>query len=250
MSVNFTGAKARVLIVDHDAALLEDLRSSLIHYGFDVSVERSLNSGIEQVSTTKVDVVVTNVILPDGSGSDLLRAIRATAYVPVVFLKERGDAADRARGLEMGADDYLSKPFSSAELVARIRALVRRVHTALGVHATLSEAPSVSIRVGELTLFRQIRKAAYSGNDLDLTEVEFNLLEYLLCHCGSVVSRQELMRAGLGRKQGIFDRSVDVHLSRIRKKLKKAGGTAQQIKSIRGVGYILAAKCRDNSVAA
>jgi DNA-binding response OmpR family regulator len=163
----------------------------------------------------------------------------------VLLLTARGEAVDRILGLEIGADDYLAKPFDPRELVARIRAIFRRTREAPLVIAR-SDHEEV-LRVGDITMSLGTRTVTCSNTPIDLTSVEFNVLELLLRNAGSVVTREQIAEVALGRPLNIFDRSVDVHVSRLRKKLSTCPGTDELIRPIRGTGYFLAAKTPEKS---
>ena len=179
------------------------------------------------------------VMLPGGSGFELLKALRHDSAVPVLLLTARGEAVDRILGLEIGADDYLAKPFDPRELVARIRAVLRRTReTAAG--AGRGEQDEI-LKSSGIELSLGTRNVTFAGEPVDLTSVEFNVLELLLRHAGSVVTREQIAEVALGRPLNAFDRSVDVHVSRLRKKLAGFPGTDDLIRPIRGVGYFLAA---------
>jgi DNA-binding response OmpR family regulator len=227
-----------VLIVDNDSNFRTDVRQHLEIGGGAVYAVADLEAGMSVVSAGGIDAIIADVDLPDGSGLDLLRAIRTTSSVPVLLLKQHAESAERVLGLDSGADDYLSKPCDVQELVARLHAVLRRSRR----EPEVLETGDV-IKVGELTLSPALRRATCYDKELELTSVEFNLLEHLLRNCGRVVSREELVRVGLGREMGILDRSVDVHLSRLRKKLEQCGSTDEHIKSVRGAGYMLAGLC-------
>jgi DNA-binding response OmpR family regulator len=175
--------------------------------------------------------VVLDVMLPKMNGFDVLRRIRNTSRIPVLLLTARGEDVDRIVGLEIGADDYLPKPFNPRELVARIRAVLRRTKTAEG-------SPGDTLRVGGIELNPATRTVLQDGRRVDLTSVEFNLLQVLLQEAGQVVSRERLVDSVLGRKFSPFDRSIDMHVSKVRKKLGDADDGADYIKTVRGVGYI------------
>jgi two-component system response regulator CpxR len=178
-------------------------------------------------------LAVLDVMLPGINGFEVLRRIRATSRLPVLLLTARGEDVDRIVGLEIGADDYLPKPFNPRELVARIRAILRRTR------ADGNGAPSAPdmVRVGDVELDPATRMVRLRGQPVDLTSVEFNLLEVLLREAGRVVPRERLVNAVLSRKFSPFDRSIDMHVSKVRKKLGDTDSD-EHIKTIRGVGYI------------
>jgi two-component system response regulator CpxR len=181
---------------------------------------------------------VLDVMLPGMSGFDVLRRVRATSRIPVLLLTARGEDVDRIVGLEIGADDYLPKPFNPRELVARIRAILRR--SAADPKAIGSPRPPEILRVGDIELDPATRTVRHAGETVELTSVEFNLLEVLLREAGRVVTREQLVSAVLSRKFSPFDRSIDMHVSKVRKKLGDTNGEEEHIKTVRGVGYILA----------
>ncbi len=182
-------------------------------------------------------LVVLDVMLPGLNGFEVLRRIRNKSRIPVLLLTARGEDVDRIVGLEIGADDYLPKPFNPRELVARIRAILRRTRTAERPGA--GQPPEI-LRVGDIELDPATRTVRQNGNPVELTSVEFNLLEVLLREAGRVVSRERLVDTVLSRKFSPFDRSIDMHVSKIRRKLGDSDTGADHIKTVRGVGYIFA----------
>jgi len=176
-------------------------------------------------------------MLPGMNGFDVLRRLRVASKTPVLLLTARGEDVDRIVGLEIGADDYLPKPFNPRELVARIRAILRR--TKGGGKAETENIPEV-IRVGDVELDPATRIVLRSGTPVDLTSVEFNLLHALLREAGRVVTREHLVDTVLSRKFSPFDRSIDMHVSKVRKKLGDSDSGPDHIKTVRGVGYIFA----------
>jgi two-component system response regulator CpxR len=172
-------------------------------------------------------------MLPGLNGFDVLRKLRNSSRTPVLLLTARGEAVDRIVGLEIGADDYLPKPFNPRELVARIRAILRRTG---GGDEALGEV----LRVGDVELDPATRTVRHAGKPVDLTSVEFNLLQVLLREAGRVVTREKLVDAVLSRKFSPFDRSIDMHVSKVRRKLGDADTGSDHIKTVRGVGYIFA----------
>jgi len=201
---------------------------------FEIEAVHSGNRGLERALSGDHILVVLDVMLPGLNGFEVLRRLRGSAScVPVLLLTARGDDVDRIVGLEIGADDYLPKPFNPRELVARIHAILRRTRD----KAYTSAKPEV-IRVGDVELDTGTRSVRSSGAPVELTAVEFSLLEVLLRHAGRVVSREELVRAALGRAFSPYDRSVDMHVSKLRKKLGDQASPGEHIKTVRGAGYI------------
>ena len=229
----------QLLIIDDDRALVNLLKRFLEAEGFHVDAAYDHDSGLAAARTSQHEMIILDVMLPGGSGFELLKALRHDSPVPVRLLTARGEAVDRILGLEIGADDYLAKPFDPRELVARIRAVLRRTReAAAGLTRT---DPDEVLRVGDIELALGTRNVTCQGKPVDLTSVEFNVLELLLRNAGSVVTREQIAEIALGRPLNAFDRSVDVHVSRLRKKLGSFPGTEELIRPIRGVGYFLAA---------
>jgi two-component system response regulator CpxR len=226
---------SRVLIVDDDQGLVSLLQRFLQNEGFQVFAVYDHRSGLDAALTGEYDVIILDVMLPGGSGFELLKALRAHSRVPVILLTARGEAVDRILGLEIGADDYVPKPFDPRELVARIRAVLRRSQE---LH---NDSPTDdSLTVGDISLSLLSRTALCNRVAVELTGAEFNMLELLLRRSGAVVTREELAQAALGRPLSAFDRSVDVHVSRLRKKLGCVPGGEERIRPVRGIGYFYA----------
>lgn len=229
----------RLLIVDDDHALVNLLKRFLEGEGFQIDAAYDRDSGLNAALTGDHELIILDVMLPGGTGFELLKSLRQRSSVPVLLLTARGEAVDRILGLEIGADDYLAKPFDPRELVARIRAIFRR--TREGAPSSAREHDDV-LTVGEITMSLATRTVTCSNAPVDLTSVEFNVLELLLRNAGNVVTREQIAEVALGRPLNAFDRSVDVHVSRLRKKLSGRPSAAEElIRPIRGVGYFLAA---------
>lgn len=223
----------KILIVDDDTELCEMLSEYLRKEGFEVECVQHGVTGLERARTGEYHMIVLDVMLPGMNGFDLLRELRTSSNVPVLLLTARGDEMDRIVGLEIGADDYLSKPFNARELLARIRAIGRR-----NVREQRPGAPKQPVKVGDVELDPASRTTTLNGKVLDVTTVEFNLLEMLLRAAGNVVSRDEIATAVLGRELSPFDRSIDVHISKLRKKLGSLPNGRERIKTIRNSGYM------------
>src|ERR1039457_6355052 len=208
------------------------LQGYLARYGFEVITENSGDGGLRSALGGGFAMVLLDVMLPGLDGFEVLRRLRATSQVSVVLLTARGEDIDRIVGLEIGADDYLPKPFNPRELLARMRAVLRRRDRA-------SSSPAPQLRVQDLELDMAARRALRAGKRLDLTDVEFALLEALMRDPGKVLSRDELSQAALGRAFDPFDRSVDMHVSRLRRKLGRDSEDEDRVKSVRGIGYQL-----------
>lgn len=224
---------AKVLIVDDDVELAELFQDFLQKEQFDVDACFTGMEGLDAALTGQYDLVILDMMLPDIKGTDILLKIRQQSLIPVLMFTAKGDDIDRIIGLEAGADDYVPKPCTPRELVARIRAILRR--TALASDRTDKH----QLQVGPLSINSETRQALWLQQPLDLTSTEFNLLEVLARQAGQVVSKQELSEQALGRPLVRFDRSIDVHMSSIRQKLGKLGEGQQYIQTIRGQGYQL-----------
>jgi DNA-binding response OmpR family regulator len=231
----------RILVIDDDVELCSLVGEYLEPEGFQIEAVHDGNRGLERALTGDHLLVVLDVMLPRMNGFDVLRRIRNTSRIPVLLLTARGEDVDRIVGLEIGADDYLPKPFNPRELVARIRAILRRTQAAEkgGERAGDDQIPEV-VRVGDIELDPATRIVRQNGKPVELTSVEFNLLHVLLVEAGRVVTREHLVDAVLGRKFSPFDRSIDMHVSKVRKKLGDSDNGSDHIKTVRGVGYIFA----------
>jgi len=226
----------RILIIDDDVELCELLRDYLAAEGFAVEAVHDGESGAERVKGHDYCLVVLDVMLPRISGFEVLRRIRSGSQVPVLMLTARGDEIDRIVGLEMGADDYLPKPFNPRELVARLRAIQRRVTVPQAEAGT----PTNLLEVGDVAVDPGARSVRCGDRDVEVTSVEFSILEVLLRTAGKVISREDLSLQALGRRLNYQDRSIDVHVSSLRKKLGPSDSGSERIKSVRGIGYIYA----------
>ena len=222
-----------ILLIDDDVELCAMLTEYLGRYGFRVRAVHRGDTGLKAALEKSYALVLLDVMLPGLEGFEVLRRIRAESPVSVLLLTARGEDVDRIVGLEIGADDYLSKPFNPRELLARMRAILRRSQTV----ATPQE--QTVLRVEGLELNGAARTVLQDGKKIELTDVEFALLEALMRAPGKVVAREEISESVLGRKFHPFDRSLDMHVSRLRRKLGEQGGE-ERVKTIRGVGYQLA----------
>jgi two-component system response regulator CpxR len=225
----------RILVVDDDTELCSLVAEYLKPEGFQVEAVHDGKAGLARALNGDYLLVVLDVMLPGLNGFDVLRKIRDSSRMPVLLLTARGEDVDRIVGLEIGADDYLPKPFNPRELVARIRAILRRTNVKEGG----TPVPDV-IKVGDVELDPATRSVLHNGKPVDLTSVEFGLLQVLLREAGRVVTREALVDEVLGRKFSPFDRSIDMHVSKVRKKLGDSD-SEDHIKTVRGAGYIFAA---------
>jgi len=234
----------RILVVDDDAELCKLVSRFLGAEGYSVQTVQASGLGVERALSDTYDLVVLDVMLPDMDGFEALRQIRTKSSTPVLMLTARGDDPDRILGLEMGADDYLSKPFITRELLARIRAILRRTSSA---KTNVGFSGAASIQIGDMELNPGARTVRCGSVTLNLTTVEFDLLERLLRSAGSVVGREELTKDVLGREFSPYDRSIDTHVWSLRKKVGNAPNGTERIKGIRGVGYLYALPDRAGS---
>ena len=228
----------RVLIVDDDRELCELVAELLSEEGFRVEVSNRSDEGLRRALSGEHSLVVLDVMMPGMNGFEVLRRLRSEgSCVPVLMLTARGDDVDRIVGLEIGADDYLPKPFNPRELVARIQAILRRVR---GRAPAAGAGAPERIAVGDVEVDTGMRHVRRAGEAVELTNVEYEILVLLLSSAGRVVKREELVRSALGRELSVFDRSIDMHISHLRKKLGHQMGEVERIKTVRGVGYIYA----------
>lgn len=234
----------RILVVDDDAELCKLVSRFLGSEGYSVQTVQASGLGVERALSDTYDLVVLDVMLPDMDGFEVLRQIRKKSTTPVLMLTARGDDPDRILGLEMGADDYLSKPFITRELLARIRAILRRTSS---TKSNVGFSGAASIQIGDMELNPGARTVRCGNIALNLTTVEFDLLERLLRSAGSVVGREELTKDVLGREFSPYDRSIDTHVWSLRKKVGNAPNGTERIKGIRGVGYLYALPDRAGS---
>jgi DNA-binding response OmpR family regulator len=228
----------RVLLVDDDVQLCKLLAERLSTEGFTMETIHDGSRGLERALSMEHALVVLDLMLPGMGGLDVLRRLRKASPVPVLILTARGEDSDRILGLEMGADDYVPKPFNPRELIARMRAILRRTSK-----AEISAEPLV---VGDLRIDPAVREAWLDETPLSLTSVEFTLLEAFLREPGRILSREQLTEAVLGRKLGPFDRVIDVHVSNLRRKLG-VPQDGQRIKAVRGSGYLFASRPKAGS---
>jgi two-component system response regulator CpxR len=216
----------RILLIDDDAELCSLLVEFLTREGFSIECEHEGKNGLERALHGGFDLIVLDVMLPGLDGVEILRRLRAESRIPVLMLTARGDDMDRIAGLEMGADDYLAKPFNPRELLARIRSILRRLER--------PPSPEGPLEVNGVRIDPGAREVSVGGRKIEVTTFEFDILELLMRSAGKVVSRDDLMEHLYNRKATAFDRSVDMHISHLRKKVE----TGQPIiKTIRGAGY-------------
>ncbi len=225
----------RVLIIDDDRKLCRLIRDYLGPMGYSVEAVHTGPEGVERATTDTWHAVILDLMLPGMDGFEVLKRIRARTEVPVLMLTARGDEADRIVGLEIGADDYLPKTFSTRELLARLRAVTRRSTRSVPTEDSVPE----EIRVGPLHILPETRRAVLSDRPIDLTPVEFDLLVSLARAKGRVRSREALLEEIRDRNYDVFDRSIDVHISALRRKLDDDPKEPRFIRTYRGAGYML-----------
>ena len=225
--------RSRVLVVDDDLEMCAMLKEYLSKEQFDVDLAHDGDAALAAIASRKPDIMLLDVAMPSRGGFEVLRALRGESDLPVLMLTARDEYGDRVHGLELGADDYLTKPFNARELVARIHAILRRTQG-----GTQQETPEV-LRVGLLTLETGLRRAKIGEELVALTDAEFRILELLVRNAGQVVTRNEITRRALGRKLVGLDRSVDTHVSNVRRKLGPRIEETTPILGVRGAGYML-----------
>lgn len=228
-------ARTRVLVVDDDTKLCRLIHDYLAPLGYEVTIEHTGPAGLEAALGNSFAAVLLDVMLPGMDGFEVLKKLRSHSSVPVLMLTGRGEEPDRIVGLELGADDYLPKTFSTRELLARLRAVIRR-----SILTAASAAPhSQAIVVGDLELSEGARAASLSGQVLQFTTVEFDLLLSLAKAAGRVKTREQLLLEVADRNFDVFDRSIDVHISSVRRKLGDDPKTPRFIVTVRNVGYMM-----------
>ncbi len=220
----------RILVADDDGHIREVVRFALAHGGYEVVEARDGREACEVIDRGGVDLVVLDILMPEADGLEVCRRIRRASDVPIIFLSSKDDELDRVLGLELGADDYLSKPFSPRELLARVRAVLRRLREP-------APATAVALRRGPLAMDLARHRCSWDGREVVLTVTEFALLQALLGAPGKVFSRDELVDLAWGRGHAITDRTIDSHVRRIRQKLAAVG--ADPIETVYGIGYRL-----------
>jgi two-component system, OmpR family, phosphate regulon response regulator OmpR len=231
---------SRILVVDDDERLAEMLATYLCSRGFEVETRHDGAGGLRALEAGRFDLVVLDVMLPDIDGLEVLRRVRARSDVPVLMLTARGEDTDRIVGLELGADDYLPKPFNPREVVARLTAILRRGRT--------SETSVADVlRFGTLEIDRAAHEARLAGRACNLTAHQFEILRVLAERAGRVQSREQLMQAVRGADLEEFDRSIDVHISRIRAAIEPDPKHPRRIRTVRAVGYVFAPLVEDGT---
>jgi len=223
--------RRRILLVEDEVSITKPLADALEREGFEATVASTAAEGLELGRTQDPDLILLDLMLPDGSGFDVCRELRRTSEVPIVMLTARGDEADRIVGLEMGADDYVVKPFSAREVVARIRAVLRRAGS------TPSEESGGPIEIGEIRLDPERREVELAGKPVDLSRKEFELLQRLMRDAGSVVTRERLIEDVWDMNWFGSTKTLDVHVSSLRRKLDDDPSDPRYLHTLRGVGF-------------
>jgi two-component system response regulator RegX3 len=223
--------KRTILLVEDEESIVTPLVEALHREGFDTAVSTTASESLEAFERARPDLVLLDVMLPDGSGFDVCRELRARSRVPIIMLTARGEESDRVAGLELGADDYVVKPFSARELVARVRAVLRRAAEAGERRA------EAAIEVGEIRIDPARRSASFRGQELELSRKEFDLIRLLIENAGSVVTRERLIDEVWDTNWFGSTKTLDVHVSGLRKKLEDDPSSPRYIHTVRGVGF-------------
>jgi DNA-binding response OmpR family regulator len=226
--------EARVLLVDDDRELCQMLGEYLDAEHFEVKSVHDGTDALAELQVHEFEILILDVMLPSVGGFDVLRKLGASYKTPILMLTARGDDVDRIVGLELGADDYLSKPFNPRELVARIRAILRRAGS-----RPARDTPPDELTVGPIVLNTGMHQVRIADRTIALTGAEFRVLELLMRSVGQVISREAMTEQALGRKLVPYDRSIDTHISNLRRKLELETGKNPEIKNVRGSGYTL-----------
>ena len=232
---------SKILLVDDDEGLVELLAQVMELEGFTIDIANNGQEALEKLDSSH-DLILLDVMMPVLNGIETLKRIRQKFETPVLMLTARGDEIDRVIGLELGADDYLPKPFNDRELVARMKAILRRSHNKTDAEAVEQSVPSDEHKPLEfqgITLYPGRQQAVYHGKDLDLTGTEFLLLQMLIRNPGQILSRDLLSMEVLGKRLSPFDRAIDMHMSNLRKKLPVRDDSSPWFKTLRGRGYVL-----------
>ena len=223
----------RILMIEDDASLSKMVADYLSGFGMQLTIAATIADGREKLEKHDFDALLLDVMLPDGDGFDMCREVRTVSSIPILMLTARGEDTDRIVGLELGADDYLPKPFNPRELVARLRAIMRRRRPARDLRDRV-------LQFGDLEIDRDARSLRVGGKERSLTSYQFNLLLALAEHAGRVMSREALMDQVRGEELDAFDRSIDVHISRIRAAIEDDPKHPRRIVTVRGAGYVFA----------
>ena len=233
--------EAKILLVDDDVKLSSMVKEYLAPLGYEIETAETGKSGVEKAKRGEFDAIILDVMLPEMNGFEVLKEIRKTSAVPVLMLTALGDESDRIVGLELGADDYLPKTFSSRELLARLRSVIRR--STITKEQMLNDDAEISVK--DLVVKPQTRSATLNGETLHLTPIEFDLLHFLASAKDRILTRDQLLDEIAGRNFEVYDRSIDVHISSLRRKLGDDPKDPKFIKTVRATGYMLIDKFED-----
>ncbi|HWI62963.1 MAG TPA: response regulator transcription factor [Symbiobacteriaceae bacterium] len=225
-----------LLVVDDAPGLVKGLKLSLEQEGYLVSTAADGREALAKIRAGSFDAILLDLMLPEMDGLTVCREVRKTSGVPIIMLTAKSDDLDKILGLELGADDYVTKPFNTKELIARIRALFRRIE------ALQQPGARGQIKLGDLVIFPEQRRAEVAGRSLELTAREFALLETMATHAGTVYTRQQLLDLVWGYDLSVDERTVDVHMRRLREKVEADPSQPRYLKTMRGVGYFLEAR--------
>jgi DNA-binding response OmpR family regulator len=220
-----------ILLVEDESAITEPLAEALDREGFDATVAGTVHAALESSRSSMPDLVLLDIGLPDGSGLDVCRELRRESQVPIIMLTARGSEADRVAGLELGADDYVVKPFSAREVTARVRAVLRRAHPSPG------DGAAEELEIGGITLDPARHEVMLDGEPLELSRKEFDLLQTLMVEAGSVVTRDSLIERVWDMNWFGSTKTLDVHISGLRKKLGDDPKKPRYIHTVRGIGF-------------
>jgi two-component system, OmpR family, response regulator RegX3 len=229
-----------ILLVEDEPAIAEPLAETLTREGFHLEVAGTAAAALEKATSVRPDLILLDLMLPDGSGYDVCREVRRDSQVPIIMLTARGEEADRVIGLELGADDYVVKPFSAREVTARVRAVLRRTATAAAGAADATDQ-TATVEVGDVRLDPATRTVTKAGAPVEVTRKEFDLLALLMRSAGSVVTRERLIDEVWDVNWFGSTKTLDVHVSALRKKLGDDSAAPRYIHTVRGVGFMFAA---------
>jgi len=226
----------KILIIDDDKKLRDLIAEYMTGYGFEVFFHETGSGVLQKIDAVKPELVLLDVMLPVKDGIEILREIRGSSSIPVIMLTAKGDDTDRIVGLELGADDYIAKPFNPRELLARIKAVLRRYGTESGLQN--HPAAGQKITAGGLLLDPSTMKLEYGKKSVELSKTEYRILEALMNNPNTVLSRDSIMDIARGKDFIAFDRSIDVHISKLRTKIENISGDKNRIRTVWGTGYM------------
>jgi two-component system, OmpR family, response regulator RegX3 len=239
--VDMASGRRTILLVEDEPAIAEPLAETLTREGFHLEVAGTAAAAVEQAARLRPDLILLDLMLPDGSGFDVCREVRRDSQVPIIMLTARGDEADRVIGLELGADDYVVKPFSAREVTARVRAVLRRTAAAAASAGADGDGAGGPIEVADVRLDPATRSVSKAGVPVEVTRKEFDLLALLMRSAGSVVTRERLIDEVWDVNWFGSTKTLDVHVSGLRKKLGDDSAAPRYIHTVRGVGFMFSA---------